>query len=41
LKETGVLAIGISDKQIRMVTHCDISQNDVVYVVNNLSKALS
>src|SRR5687768_15994303 len=40
LKEAGALAIGISDKQIRMVTHCDVSQSDIVDVVDKLSKAL-
>ena len=29
LKENGVLAIGISDTQVRMVTHLDVSREDV------------
>lgn len=29
LKEAGVLAIGISETQVRMVTHCDVSSDDV------------
>jgi threonine aldolase len=29
LKEAGVLAIGISETQIRMVTHCDVKTADI------------
>ena len=40
LKEAGVLAIGISDKQIRMVTHCDVANSDVETTVKALREAL-
>jgi threonine aldolase len=41
LKDSGVLAIGISDTQIRMVTHCDVSRNNVIDTVNAMSILLS
>lgn len=37
LKEAGVLAIGISERQIRMVTHLDVRSADVVKTVDALS----
>jgi threonine aldolase len=39
LKEAGVLAIGISTTQIRMVTHCDISREDIDAAINELREA--
>ena len=36
LKEAGVLAIGISEKQVRMVTHCDVSRADVTQTTSIL-----
>ena len=41
LKDSGVLAIGISNTQIRMVTHSDVSGNDVIATINAMSKLLS
>jgi threonine aldolase len=41
LKEGGVLAIGISDKQVRMVTHCDVSKNEIAGTVRALANLLS
>jgi threonine aldolase len=38
LKEARVLAIGISDRQIRMVTHCDVDAADVVMTIDALRK---
>jgi threonine aldolase len=40
LKEEGVLAIGISTTQIRMVTHCDVDSTDVVTTTEALRKIL-
>lgn len=37
LREAGVLAIGISEKQVRMVTHCDVSADDIDKTVGLLS----
>jgi threonine aldolase len=34
LKDAGVLAIGISETQVRMVTHCDVIRADVDKAVN-------
>jgi threonine aldolase len=39
LKEADVLAIGISNTQIRMVTHCDISREDIEAAIAELRKA--
>ena len=36
LKDNGVHAIGISDRQIRMVTHCDVSRADINTTVQTL-----
>jgi threonine aldolase len=36
LKESGVLAIAISDSHIRMVTHCDVSRDDIERTVSVL-----
>jgi threonine aldolase len=41
LKEDGVLAIGISEGQIRMVTHLDVSGRDISSAVTVLRKILS
>src|SRR4030095_13989756 len=40
LKEAGVLAIGISDQQVRMVTHCDVSHNDIDTAIASLKQSL-
>jgi threonine aldolase len=40
LQAAGVLAIGISDKQIRMVTHCDVDATDVEATTAALRKIL-
>jgi threonine aldolase len=40
LKESGVLAIGISTTQIRMVTHCDVDSTDVLTTTEALRKIL-
>lgn len=40
LKERGVLAIGISDTQVRMVTHCDVNGIDMVQTVTAVSEVL-
>lgn len=40
LKKAGVLAIGISDKQVRMVTHCDVARADVHKTVTMLKEIL-
>ncbi len=40
LREAGVLAIGISDTQIRMVTHLDISREDVQTTLDAFSTLL-
>jgi threonine aldolase len=36
LKEAGVLAIGISEDRIRMVTHCDVAAPDIPTAINAL-----
>jgi len=36
LKEKGVLAIGISDTQVRMVTHLDVSNEDIEIAISAL-----
>ncbi|HKP69587.1 MAG TPA: GntG family PLP-dependent aldolase [Pyrinomonadaceae bacterium] len=41
LKEDGVLAIGISETQIRMVTHLDLSRSQVSSAIKALSKAVN
>ncbi len=41
LKEAGVLAIGISERQIRMVTHCDVSHDDILTTVDILARLLT
>ncbi|HUR96438.1 MAG TPA: GntG family PLP-dependent aldolase, partial [Pyrinomonadaceae bacterium] len=41
LKEAGVLAIGISEMQIRMVTHCDVTAADVATTVETLRRILA
>lgn len=41
LKEAGLLAIGISDSQIRMVTHLDVSAQDISSAVALLRNILS
>jgi threonine aldolase len=41
LKESGVLAIGISDTQIRMVTHCDFLRSQIDKTVSVLTRVLS
>jgi threonine aldolase len=40
LKDNGVLAIGISDRQVRMVTHCDVSSDGIATTVKTLAKLL-
>ena len=40
LKQAGVLAIGISDKQVRMVIHCDVPHSAVAHTVDALSKCI-
>lgn len=40
LKEAGVLAIGISDTRIRMVTHCDVSDDNILTTVEILTDSL-
>lgn len=40
LKEAGVLAIGISETQIRMVTHCDVSSAEIAQTVSALEATL-
>lgn len=40
LKEDGLLAIGISDTQIRMVTHLDVSQKDIGSAIEVLKEIL-
>jgi threonine aldolase len=40
LREAGVLAIGISDKQIRMVTHLDVSRANVATTVDVITTLL-
>jgi threonine aldolase len=41
LKEDGVLAIAISESQLRMVTHLDVSHRDISIAVAVLRKAVS
>jgi threonine aldolase len=41
LKESGVFAIGISDTQVRMVTHCDVSRDDIGETVTALRHVLT
>ena len=41
LKAVGVLTIGISETQIRMVTHCDVSRADIDSTLNVLRKLSS
>jgi threonine aldolase len=41
LKESGVLAIGISEKQVRMVTHCDVTHADVTKTIEILRTMLA
>jgi len=41
LKEAGVLAIGISDTQVRMVTHLDVSHEDISSAVAAIRKVVS
>ena len=36
LKEAGVLAIGISDMQVRMVTHLDISRTEIEFAIKTM-----
>ncbi len=40
LKAAGVLAIGISDRQIRMVTHCDVRESDIERTKDALRRIL-
>lgn len=40
LKEAGAVAIGISDRQIRMVTHCDVVHGDIKIVIRVLDQLL-
>ena len=40
LKQAGVLAIGISDKQVRMVIHCDVPHSAVAHTVDALAKCI-
>ena len=40
LKEASVLAIGISETQVRMVTHCDVTRADVDNTVTILAELL-
>ncbi len=40
LKAAGVLAIGISDRQIRMVTHCDVRESDIARTNDALRRIL-
>ena len=39
LKEAGVLAIGISERQVRMVTHLDVSADDIETTLEKLRTA--
>jgi threonine aldolase len=41
LKEAGVLAIGISDMQIRMVTHCDVTREDMGFAIATLKRLMA
>ena len=41
LKESGVLAIGISGTQVRMVTHCDVSPADIGRTISVVHKLLT
>ena len=41
LKENGVLAIGISERQIRMVTHCDVNRTAINSALTALSDVLT
>jgi threonine aldolase len=41
LKEVEVLAIGISDRRVRMVTHLDVSSDDIVHAIEILSRLLT
>jgi len=40
LKDAGVLAIGISEAQIRMVTHCDVTSDNIVATIDILTDSL-
>jgi threonine aldolase len=40
LKVEGVLAIAISETQIRMVTHCDVSSDDITTTVSKLASVI-
>lgn len=41
LKDAGVLAIGISDAQIRMVTHCDATSTNISKTIETLRTILT
>jgi len=41
LKDKGILAIGISSAQIRIVTHCDVSINDIDCTLSMMRSILS
>jgi threonine aldolase len=41
LKVENVLAIGISDRGVRMVTHRDVSRDDIVHAIEILSRLLT
>ena len=41
LKEASVLAIGISDMQIRMVTHLDVRRDDIDFAIESLKQILT
>ena len=41
LKDDGVLAIGISDTQIRMVTHCDVSRDHIMQALDSLKRCFA
>jgi threonine aldolase len=40
LRQDGIIALGISDSQMRMVTHLDISENDIETTVRSLGSVL-
>ena len=41
LKDAGILAIGISDAQIRMVTHLDVGKPEIDFAIDSLMQILT
>jgi len=41
LKEKNILAIGLNDRQMRMVTHCDVSRDDIDSALGELRALLA